>query len=97
MSSRPNILLATMAVLASSLSARGESPNAGELTAAKQWAQTALLAEKAAKPFSFVYGGKSSGGLLGEWKLSRDTRGLDAQRREHTLTWTDPTTGLQVP
>lgn len=85
-----------LAALASLWLARAESSLAGELTTAKQWVQTALLAEKAGKPFSFVYDGKPSGVLLGEWKSSNQTRDLDAVRREHTLTWTDATTGLQV-
>ena len=71
-------------------------PGADELIAAKQWMQTALLDGKARKPFSFVYDGKESGTLLGKWKLDKRTRNLDARRREHTLTWTDATTGLQV-
>ncbi|MBP7052130.1 MAG: alpha-galactosidase [Phycisphaerae bacterium] len=47
-------------------------------------------------PFSFVYDGKSSSELLKTWRLSRDTKKLDAQRTQHTLIYTDPATGLQV-
>ena len=46
--------------------------------------------------FSFVYDGKPSADLLGGWKREHATRKLDDQRTEHTLTWTDPKTGLRV-
>ena len=90
------IQLTTLTVLASLSLARAVSPLPGELTTAKQWVQTALLTEKARKPVSFVYDGKPSGVLLGEWKFGKQTRDLDAVRHEHTLTWTDAATGLQV-
>ena len=47
-------------------------------------------------PFTFTYGGQPSAELLKSWKAVRANRALDAQRVEHTLTYTDPTTGLQV-
>jgi alpha-galactosidase len=34
--------------------------------------------------------------LLAAWKLKRASRPLDKQRTEHTLTYTDPKTGLQL-
>ena len=45
---------------------------------------------------SFVYNGRTSGELLAQWKSDRRARKLDAQRTEHTLTWTDPKTRLEV-
>lgn len=45
---------------------------------------------------SFVYGGKPSSELLPKWKVERASRPLDAGRKEHTLLYTDPATGLQV-
>jgi alpha-galactosidase len=47
-------------------------------------------------PFSFKYGGRSSADLLAGWAREQSTRKLDADRTEHTLTWTDPATGLVV-
>ena len=47
-------------------------------------------------PFSFKYGGRASSEFLGQWKLEREAKTLDAQREQHTLTWTDPHTGLRV-
>jgi len=47
-------------------------------------------------PFSFIYDGKSSTELLKSWKAGCATRKLDAQRAEHTLTYTDSAGGLEV-
>ena len=47
-------------------------------------------------PFSFVYDGKASAGLLKEWPCQRRARKLDEQRTERTVVWTDPATSLQV-
>ena len=47
-------------------------------------------------PFSFVYGGRASGGLLKEWEVKRELCQLDPERSQHTVTYTDPKTGLVV-
>ena len=47
-------------------------------------------------PFSFQYGGKPFADLMRTWKLDRKTRQLDGQRTEHTVSFTDPGTGLVV-
>ena len=47
-------------------------------------------------PFSFKYGGRPSSEFLGQWKLERASAKLDAQREQHTLTWTDPQSGLRA-
>lgn len=47
-------------------------------------------------PFSFLFGGKPSASLLGDWKAARSSRSLDNGRIEHTLSWTDHATGLSV-
>ncbi|MBN2295935.1 MAG: NPCBM/NEW2 domain-containing protein, partial [Pirellulales bacterium] len=47
-------------------------------------------------PFSFTYGGQQSSELLKQWKCNRQSRKLDDKRTEHTITWTDPKTGLTV-
>jgi alpha-galactosidase len=44
--------------------------------------------------FSFTYDGKPSAELLKTWTLSRAARQIDENRIEHTLTYTDPKTGL---
>ena len=92
----PILLALLLAALSFGKRASAATPTPGECATAKQWVQNALLVNKPGKPFRFVYDGKPSSRLLDEWKLSRDTRELDAQRREHTLTWADRTTELQV-
>ena len=47
-------------------------------------------------PFSFIYGGQSSRELMKDWKLTRRTKKLDEFRTQHTMTYTDPKTGLVV-
>jgi alpha-galactosidase len=48
------------------------------------------------EPFSFLYDGHASGELLSGWSKESRTENLDADRRQRTLTWSDPKTGLQV-
>lgn len=95
MRSKARTCLATFVLLMSFAPARAESPNATELTAAKQWVQAVLLAEKARKPFSALCDGKPLGAMLRQ-TVRKQTRVLDKQRSEHTLIWEDATTGLQV-
>lgn len=47
-------------------------------------------------PFAFNYDGKPSTELLRTWKVTRANRELDAARVEHTVTYTDAATGLEV-
>jgi alpha-galactosidase len=47
-------------------------------------------------PFSFVYAGRGSDMLLGSWRLSETSKGLDANRTQRTQIYTDPDTGLVV-
>jgi alpha-galactosidase len=76
--------------------ALSESPKNEELKMKNQWVQEHLTDAKAKLPFSFVYDGKSSEGLLTEWAKKVDAKKLDAKRTQHTLIWTDPKTGLEV-
>ena len=54
-----------------------------------------VFSEKATA-FSFVYDGISSTNLLKTWTTKTSSRNLDGNRVEHTLTYTDPQTGLEV-
>jgi alpha-galactosidase len=47
-------------------------------------------------PFSFQFDGKPSTDLLKLWPVKRTTRALDPRQTQHTLSWDDPQTGLQV-
>ncbi len=47
-------------------------------------------------PISFVYGGRPSDELLSSWPKKTGHRKLDKSRTEHTFTWIDPRSGLEV-
>jgi alpha-galactosidase len=64
-----------------------------ELAQKDAWIKQNFLVEQGPLPFSFTYGGQSSGELLPSWERKATTAKLDAQRTEHTLTWTDPRSG----
>ena len=61
-----------------------------------QWVQEHLTDAKTKLPFSFVYDGKASAGLLPEWSKKVESGKVDANRPQRTMTWTDPKTGLEV-
>ena len=46
--------------------------------------------------FSFEYGGQASDALLAAWPKKTATHKLDAVRTQHTVTWADEKTGLEV-
>ena len=79
------------------------TPSSTEMNEARCWASAAFEGIHGSKLpcsfapfFSFTYGGKESTELLETWKLNRVKRELDANRIEHTLTYTDMKTGLVV-
>lgn len=51
-------------------------------------------AHDAELPFSFTYADRPSTRALGSWPLQRGNRKLDDNHTEHTLTYSDPETGL---
>lgn len=90
-------LLNTMAALCilSPQFAKAVAPTVDEMAGARQWVATNFENAKSPAPFfSFTYDGKPAAEVLATWKLERAARQLDDQRVEHTLTYTDPTTGL---
>jgi alpha-galactosidase len=72
------------------------SPAPDEMAAAHQWFAAHFTAPEPVAPFSFAYGAQPSTDFLSSWKQGASQRTLDGHRTEHTLTWTDPTTGLQI-
>ncbi len=96
----PLTLLFSMLLVVSTQAAPDERPSA------QAWAQRSLLGRAVDQPasvlngqrppFSFVYGGASSLKFLPSWKMSvADSPAAEGQQR-HTVTYTDPATGLQV-
>jgi len=47
-------------------------------------------------PFSFDYGGKPWADMRQSWNVQYHTRAVNNQRLEHTLTYQDPTTALEL-
>ena len=85
-------VLITLGVIVPSLKAAA----ADRQPQSAEWVQTHLLENPATLPFSFVYGLKSSESLLKDWQKKTEQQQLDPDRLQHTLSWTDPKTGLQV-
>ncbi len=86
---------------ASLVLASGDSPipTPSEMAAKSSWVAT-TLDSGTTPPFSFTYGDRSSRDLLPAWTVSRATdETTDARhgrRTAHTLSFTDPATGLVV-
>lgn len=74
----------------------GVSVLPSEMQQKDQWVNEYLLDPQAKMPFSFIYGDQSSEKLLAEWPRKLESRQLDAARTEHTLTWADTSTSLEV-
>ncbi len=47
-------------------------------------------------PFSFSFGNQHSATLLAHWAHTQTSAVLDANRTQHTISWTDPHSGLNV-
>lgn len=67
-----------------------------ELERRNAWLKEQFLGEKPKLPFSFTYGDKKSDELLAIWPKTTVTKKLDDFRTQHTLTWTDPKSGLEI-
>jgi len=61
----------------------------------EKWIAAFFSAEEP-PPFSFVYGGKSSAQLLGDWECTAKTLRKDEVGTEYLFTWTDSGAGLEV-
>ncbi|MGC8642018.1 MAG: hypothetical protein ACP5XB_19305, partial [Isosphaeraceae bacterium] len=92
--------LIVLSVIAACLVADAASaiePSTNERGAAGAWVQGTLESRAAASlPFSFGYGGKPSGGLIGSWKRDVSVRTLESGRTERTISLIDPANGLEV-
>ena len=78
-----------------------------EKSSAQAWASGAFLGKAVADapkspldasrpPFSFIYGGKASSTFLASWEKSTAEAPAADGRQKSTITYTDPTSGLQV-
>ena len=62
----------------------------------RRWAERVFSVDSVDLPFSFVYDGQHSSSFITNWKRETQDEGIDATQRRHTLTLTDPQTGLEV-
>lgn len=86
--SLPGLLAATVAL--------GMTASEQERAAARSWVETHLLARNAEPPFTLTCADKPFAAIHGNASLQHGSRTLADHRTEHTLTWTDPTTHLEV-
>ena len=89
-------ITALLLVLSLPLTAAGWDPAAASDRASLERFVAAHVARGAAPPFSFVYGGKPSGGeLITKWKVTDETK-PEADKSTKTFVYADPATGLRV-
>ncbi len=67
-----------------------------EMRQRSQWSRQLLLEPKPQWPFSFTYDGRPSAELLAVWPIRRESRQRNDTRTEHTRTWVDAASGLQI-
>jgi alpha-galactosidase len=101
MTSKPlSFIAAAASLLLLRSPAQAVSPTTAELNQAHAWAAARFQGTPAAPdfspPFSFIYDGKPTSELLSSWKFDHTSKELGPAQTEHTLTWTDPQTGLQI-
>jgi alpha-galactosidase len=90
------LVCALVAMSLATVHAWAIKPTDEERAAARKWIAAYFGLQARTQPFSFVYGNRPSADLLPTWKVDRVSRRLDRNRTEHTLTWTDPATGLAL-
>ncbi len=75
---------------------KGLAVTAAEMQQKSAWVQRHLLDPKPLFPFSFACDGRASAELLMAWPVRAELRQMDEARTEHTRSWIDSGTGLQV-
>ncbi|MCL5102721.1 MAG: alpha-galactosidase [Armatimonadetes bacterium] len=97
MSTHATLILAGMALAALGTATCAAMPTKDEIAACASWTKSHLQGkDSAGLPFSFSYDGKQSYRVLSSCKFEESAKDLDKSRKQWTLTWTDPSTGLQV-
>ncbi len=62
-----------------------------------EWAGRVFSGSRSAElPFSFVYDGKASSDILGNWEMKAESKAIDATRFARSVLLTDPRTKLEV-
>ncbi len=92
----PALIMSVTALPAHASPPGSVTPTTAEMRLAGDWSRRHIEASGANLPFSFTYGGASSGSLIGNWPNKSERKKLDAARIERIRTWTDPASGLRV-
>ncbi len=100
MSAWKGIAVGVISALACTPWAHGAGSGPEDMARLRHWVAQYIEGQAAGDrieaPFSFVLDGRPGGGLLADWREERSIRDIDAARREHTRTFTDPATGLVI-
>ena len=107
MNVHPLMVLSTLAL--APLPAHAGTTPPPEIAQAQAWSERAFSAAATSAPapaapdvispgvpFSFVYGGAASAGLLKDWPISVETGKSAGGKSQRAITYTDPKTGLEL-
>jgi alpha-galactosidase len=72
------------------------APTQEEIAEKDAWVHANLFDAKAEPPFSFMLESGAPSDFFRAWPREESTRKIDADRTEHTFTWRDAATGLEV-
>jgi alpha-galactosidase len=90
------VIVALLALTARAGTIAEWSSSAFRLSEAEPETGSASFLDPHSLPFSFSYGGGSSGELLPRWKVEQEAAATTSASRRQTIRWTDPETGLRV-
>ncbi len=96
MQNRTCLLLGLSFGLLFSSTARSMPASDAEQAAARAWVDSRLLTGAAEPPLSLNFAGKAFSAIRQNWTRKHESRPLQNGRIEHTVTWTDPQTHLEI-
>jgi len=88
-------MLLAIAILSLAVSGLAWDAAASRDEASRDRFVSAYVDPAAAPPFSFLYGGKPSSGMIGKWAVTSESK-TAADRTVRTVVYTDPATKLRV-
>jgi alpha-galactosidase len=91
-----SLIFAVLSVAILARLATAAAPTQEEITTKSAWVKKHLMSADASPPFSFMCGAKTRSDFYRSWKRVATAHKLDDHRTEHTITWTDPISDLQV-
>ncbi|MDR3689437.1 MAG: alpha-galactosidase [Fimbriimonas sp.] len=90
---RASLLIAILLMVSTALSAATSGRNEAD---SRRWTNVKFEPVGANMPFSFRYGGQTFAALADHWKGHSEFKHIDSRRTSHTVTWSDPDSGLRV-